>query len=261
MLNEYLKIASLPALSLRLSGSAHSITKSNLRALPAFFFSEWMFSYLPCDLSAASIPLRIKRLTKSSASKKLLLPEPFGPANTEKGVRPSPSSNESMLLKFVIFNERIVFAVIPSPPQSSTISHTRFLHARIVNYGEFAVIKIGVEFWFVGLRDKAANPTHLIPSNSTGLNRYFNNRHRVIAKNIHHFHRNLAPPRHDFLRHAHQFQRAIFLGAERLPFVLEYVVAGPNLLKAPLSRRRERGWGGGCVNLHPNNIALALKIK
>ena len=64
--------------------------------------------------SAFSIPECTKRLTKSNASKKLLLPEPFAPANTEKEERPV-ISKESMLLKLAIFNLRMGLSLIAIP--------------------------------------------------------------------------------------------------------------------------------------------------
>ena len=57
-----------------------------------------------------------KMLTKSRASTKLLLPDPFDPANTENGERARIRS-ESMLLKFPISNVRMLFLVIALHPQ------------------------------------------------------------------------------------------------------------------------------------------------
>ena len=58
---------------------------------------------------------------------------------------------------------------------------------------------------------------------------HFDDGHRVIAKDVHHLDSDLAPPWLALVEHAGQFQRAVLLGAEDLPFVLEDVVARPSL--------------------------------
>ena len=57
----------------------------------------------------------------------------------------------------------------------------------------------------------------------------FNNRHGVVAEDIHHLHGQLAPPRRAFVKDAGQFQRAVFLGAEGLPLVFKDVIPSPSL--------------------------------
>ena len=65
---------------------------------------------------------------------------------------------------------------------------------------------------------------------------HLHNRHRVIAEDVHHLDRDLAPPRRAFVEDALQFQRAVLLRAEGLPLVLEDVIARPDLLPIrPLS--------------------------
>ena len=52
-----------------------------------------------------------------------------------------------------------------------------------------------------------------------------NDCHGVIAKNIHYFDRQFVPTRNTLFRDTGQFQRAIFPGSERLPFILKNVIA------------------------------------
>ena len=63
---------------------------------------------------------------------------------------------------------------------------------------------------------------------------HLHDRHRVIAEDVHHLDRDLAPPRRAFVKDALQFQRPVLLRAEALPLVLEDVIARPDLFPSRL---------------------------
>jgi hypothetical protein len=79
---------------------------------------------------------------------------------------------------------------------------------------------------------------------------HLDNRHRIIAEDVHHLYRELAPPRRAFVEHALQFQRPVLLGAEALPLVLEDVIPDP--LFFPFA---------GFLILHPDDFPFALKVE
>ena len=86
---------------------------------------------------------------------------------------------------------------------------------------------------------------YLLPSHI-----HFDNRHGVIAEDVHDLDGDLAPSGRAFMGDTGQLQRAILLGAEGLPFVLENIVAGPRLL--PFA---------GIGILGADDLPLALKIE
>src|SRR5450756_745694 len=94
--------------------------------------------------------------------------------------------------------------------------------------------------------------------------RDFDNGHRVIAKNIHDLNRNLAPSWHYFLCDAGQVERTIFLGAKRLPFVLEHVITSPDFLvflDCHLWRFKPADGYLSSNFLDADNFFLALEVK
>jgi len=61
-----------------------------------------------------------------------------------------------------------------------------------------------------------------------GLNPHLNNHHCIIPEDVYHFDRDLAATRFTLMKNALQFNRTVFLCAERLPLVLKDVVSRPN---------------------------------
>src|SRR5208283_4643928 len=76
------------------------------------------------------------------------------------------------------------------------------------------------------------------------------NRHGVIAEDVHHLHGDLAPSWRAFVEDAFKFQRPFLLRAEALPLVLEDVVACPEFF--PFA---------GFFILHPDNFPFVLKVE
>lgn len=79
---------------------------------------------------------------------------------------------------------------------------------------------------------------------------HLDNFHRVVAEDVHHLDRKLAPTRRAFVEYTDQLQRAVFFGAKRLPLVLEDVISGPHLF--PLA---------AFSVLDPDDLTLVFKIK
>ena len=67
-----------------------------------------------------------------------------------------------------------------------------------------------------------------------GLDIHLDDRHSVVAEDIDDLDGNLSRAFYAFVEDARKLDRTIPLCAERLPLVLEDIVAGPDLLKLPL---------------------------
>src|ERR1035441_4358856 len=96
-------------------------------------------------------------------------------------------------------------------------------------------------------------------------NANFDDGHGVVAEDVHHLDRDLAPPRLAFLKHAGQFQRTVLLGTEGLPLVFEDKVTCPDLFIFVQMHlwwlKSANGYLAKRHFLDPDNFALAFKVE
>ncbi len=85
---------------------------------------------------------------------------------------------------------------------------------------------------------------------------HVNNRHRVVAEDIDHLHRELAPSRFAFVKDAFQLQRPVFLQTETLPLVLKDVIPGPEFFPFITQMTLLRSTEGGFEMGRHRNICL-----